>query len=91
MSTTPVKPPAKPRKRRPSKDDHVTMSLEASDPHRSGNRCFVASNTSMLCRHCGESFPMPHGAMTWVVAVMDAFRKEHRECRVPNSGEESGS
>jgi hypothetical protein len=84
-----VKTTPQTRKRRPSKDDHITMSLEVSDPFRAGLRCFVADRTSMLCRHCGESFPMPYGSIPWVVAVTNAFRKEHWYCKAKGGADES--
>lgn len=49
------------------KGDHVFM----------GN----AGRSCLYCSHCGEEFPIPIGAMRWVVGVANAFAREHRGCK----------
>ena len=35
----------------------------------------------LCCKHCGETFPVPTGAIKWVVGVGEAFRAAHADCK----------
>lgn len=71
------------------KPDHVVVELSPSVPidPAQPKRCELRDTQHMLCRHCGERAPMPFGDVEWVVAVLNAFTKVHRRCKVKQESE----
>ena len=57
----------------------IDTEREAS-PFQEG-RCYFGTRGAIVCESCGESLPMPFGALAFVTSVICGFEKAHQSCR----------
>jgi hypothetical protein len=53
-------------------------------------KCALLPKGALVCLHCGERFPMPGGRLEWVADVIEAFQKQHAECRKEKNDRNAG-
>ncbi len=66
------------------KGDHVVLNTQRTVTTKDvleALRCRLQFTASIECKHCEEKFPMPTGALQWVVDVSNAFAKAHVNCK----------